>query len=465
MKFKNVHTACLCLAALALPASAAIIGGSNQVVETYFANPHAQACIVSFDWDAASNLYYTTGGVDWDTGFSVFHFDGTTSSSLYSDPDAFAGSRLTAIAGLIYFNDGGTYDRWTCNYFRYNPATGAAPVDMGILSDIWGLETKTGSDFWAAGGYPASIYYSALDANNELVDNPLINLGAVGSASGPMAFDKDGNLYYAEGYVAEGHPNVYRWSAAEVAAAIADPEGAALNPEGHTWTTLTTGDGTTSMVVDNDGHVLVTITSFVDSSELQRLHVKNGEFTGFDMMARSSDRLETVRIRNNNIYVSAAEGIYKIVPIVTQARPINDYDGDGKSDLVVYDDASGSWYAYSLSRDEPIIWDHAWGWQGAQTVQGDYDGDGISDLCVYNQNDGTWYAWSHTRQDFIIWGVEWGWPGAIPVPGDYDGDGIYDLALFDSLSGNWYIRTISGTVLAWEKQWGWQGANPVGAAR
>ena len=139
----------------------------------------------------------------------------------------------------------------------------------------------------------------------------------------------------------------------------------------------------------------------------------------------------------------------------------NDYDGDGRSDLAVFDSSVGNWYAYNLQRGQSTLWAQPWGWPGAETVPGDYDGDGVSDLCVYDQNAGCWYAWSQARQMVLMWAKPWGWPGAETVSGDYNGDGISDLAVYDQPSGNWYITTPSDAVLAWARPWGWTGAVTV----
>ena len=42
------------------------------------------------------------------------------------------------------------------------------------------------------------------------------------------------------------------------------------------------------------------------------------------------------------------------------------------------------YWAVSAAGDV-IIWGTQWGWPGADTVSGDYNGDGISDLAVYDQ--------------------------------------------------------------------------------
>ncbi len=452
----------VCLAALAGQAFAAVIGGSNYVAELYYMHPNSQETFVAFDWDGDSNLYYSTGRPDWGIGFSVHRYARGSVETLYADENAFAGSgRVTAIGGRIYFNDGGTYERWTYDYFRYDPAQAEAPVNLAVLSDLYGLETRDGTDFWAAGGYDAAIYYSGLDSSGYLESNPLVNLGTIGNASGPLVFDAEGNLYYAEGYVYSGHPKVYRWSAAEVAAAIADPAAAPLSPTDHEWATLSAGEGASGMAMDDKGNLLVTATSFAEPSQLHRLFAANGICAGFEVMARSDSRMEMVRVHDGRIYVSTAEGLFKVYYKQSGRQPANDYDGDGKSDLAVYDNNNGTWFAYSLQSNQATVWGAAWGWPGAVTVPGDYDGDAIGDLCVFDQNTGCWFAWSPAQQSAVLWADPWGWTGVETAGGDYDGDGKSDMGVYDQATGNWYVRTAAGAILAWQKSWGWPGAVTV----
>lgn len=70
----------------------------------------------------------------------------------------------------------------------------------------------------------------------------------------------------------------------------------------------------------------------------------------------------------------------------------------------------------------------------ARNQPGDSDGDGKSDLTVYNPND-TWAIISSATDV----GVYQAWSGAagdIPVSGDYDGDGKTDEALYNTPTGN-----------------------------
>ena len=137
----------------------------------------------------------------------------------------------------------------------------------------------------------------------------------------------------------------------------------------------------------------------------------------------------------------------------------SDYNGDGMSDLAVFDSNTGAWYAETVSATT-LMWQVSWGWAGAIPVEGDYDGNGISDLAVFDSNTGNWYIQSVAGAT-LAWAVPWGWPGAKPVSGDYDGDGRSDLAVFDNNTGNWYVQTLAGTVVAWAIPWGWPGAVPV----
>jgi hypothetical protein len=142
------------------------------------------------------------------------------------------------------------------------------------------------------------------------------------------------------------------------------------------------------------------------------------------------------------------------------AKPVaGDYNGDGVWDQAVFDTAGGYWYIRSLTGGV-ITWANQWGSSTARPVAGDYNGDRVWDQAVFDTAGGNWYIKSVTG-GVITWANQWGWNTAKPVPGDYDGDGVWDQAVFDTAGGNWYIKSVTGGVITWANQWGWNTAIPV----
>jgi lysophospholipase L1-like esterase len=134
-----------------------------------------------------------------------------------------------------------------------------------------------------------------------------------------------------------------------------------------------------------------------------------------------------------------------------------DFDGNGRADYAVYDPNSGTWYG---KRGDGTTWSRNWGWTGAVPVPADYDHDGFTDMAVYYPDIGNWYILRSSDQQGVIF--NWGWKDAIPVPGDYDGDGWIDLGVFHPGSGYWYIfKSSDGKAIVFN--WGWDGTEPVQA--
>ena len=47
-------------------------------------------------------------------------------------------------------------------------------------------------------------------------------------------------------------------------------------------------------------------------------------------------------------------------------------------------------------------------------MSGDFDGDGRWDLALYDEATGAWYIWSLTRGP-LAWGIVWGGSGFGPI--------------------------------------------------
>ena len=126
-----------------------------------------------------------------------------------------------------------------------------------------------------------------------------------------------------------------------------------------------------------------------------------------------------------------------------------DYDGDGKTDIAVYNSSAGGVWSIIRSSDggNTVV---NWGGSLWQPVPADYDGDGKTDIAVYKTNAGVWSIIRSSDSGNTV--VNWGGPSWEPVPADYDGDGKADIGVYYRPYGVWsIIRSSDGanTVVGW----------------
>jgi hypothetical protein len=135
-----------------------------------------------------------------------------------------------------------------------------------------------------------------------------------------------------------------------------------------------------------------------------------------------------------------------------------DYDGDGISDLAVWEPSTGNWIVQYSSTGAIVT--TQWGTGTDIPVPGDYDADGKTDYAVMRIADQNLYEISSSN-GMGYWanfpGIT---AGDIPTPGDFNGDGYTDLALWRPSTGTWYVNYI-WTGIAWSMQWGQNGDMPV----
>lgn len=124
-----------------------------------------------------------------------------------------------------------------------------------------------------------------------------------------------------------------------------------------------------------------------------------------------------------------------------------DYDGDGKTDMALFDPVLGSFHIYR-SRYGKV--DYYLGLRATVPVIGDWNKDGRADLCTYDGPNGANWRFFLNGGNGVFPAAPsrsdgYGWNGPLPLAGDYDGDGYSDQILHSAALKRWYIRRGSAT--------------------
>jgi hypothetical protein len=115
-----------------------------------------------------------------------------------------------------------------------------------------------------------------------------------------------------------------------------------------------------------------------------------------------------------------------------------DFDGDHKADMVLYNEGIGRWTVITSSSGFTTTTTKSWGGPGYTLVPGDYDGDGRSDYGVYSRLTGVWSILKSSSGYTTALNVGLGGAGYVPVPGDFDGDGRLDVVVFQAATNKWF---------------------------
>ena len=91
-------------------------------------------------------------------------------------------------------------------------------------------------------------------------------------------------------------------------------------------------------------------------------------------------------------------------------------------------------------------------------LSGDFNGDGRTDISIYDARDGRWWVAENYRDDALGFRLEWRLYKVFTAPeqalfghdrfsGDFNGDGFSDFLLFDRAKGEWILgETGDGTI-------------------
>lgn len=297
-----------------MPAFGAVTFSPGYLGTVVHSDQHGGA-ITSFDRGPDGNLYYQT---DSNWTFGGFHrWDGAAQTTLVPGNSDWTGSSVVTIGDFIYYN---TEDLTNPKIHRYGPFSGTNPVSTVVsTAPNVGLYTHGGELFitGAIGFGTNHIYHTSLNAEGELTADPATDLGETFGSSGPLAFDSGGNLYYAPGF---GDLSIYRWSAEQVAAAIADPIANPLPTDGVLWADYSavynSVSGATGMTFDDEGNLAVTLTDLANPSYLVRFSVtESGDWSGdYTQLLASTERLGDLRNFDGDLYVAVGDSILQVIP-------------------------------------------------------------------------------------------------------------------------------------------------------
>ncbi len=122
------------------------------------------------------------------------------------------------------------------------------------------------------------------------------------------------------------------------------------------------------------------------------------------------------------------------------AAPVaGDFDGDGRHDLALYQESSGSW-SIKLSASGYAAVSAALGGPGRQPLGLDFDGDGRADPAVVDSPTGDWAVMLSAGGYSLATLTGFGGVGFTQAAADYDGDGLADPAVYEEAAGAWQVR-------------------------
>ncbi len=155
----------------------------------------------------------------------------------------------------------------------------------------------------------------------------------------------------------------------------------------------------------------------------------------------------------NNKTTAAGMVLVRAAGVNSPGRSFNDYDGDGKADVAVYNESMRRWFV-ALSGVQFSSWlDVDAGCANLRPAPGDYEGDGITDMAVYCRLNSWWTALlsstGQIKSGPFFFGADF-----TAAQCDFDGDSMTDPVAYRETDGTWYGAASSEEYTAMEMFFG-----------
>ncbi|MBF0344255.1 MAG: VCBS repeat-containing protein [Nitrospirae bacterium] len=149
----------------------------------------------------------------------------------------------------------------------------------------------------------------------------------------------------------------------------------------------------------------------------------------------------------------SAEFNQSIVNPPPKKATVNDFDGDGYSDVLWYNNSTGDIYIWLMQGTAIVGGSYvAKGVTSDWVIKGvgDFNGDGKSDILWQNVNNNAVYIWymdgiTISTGGYVVNGLPNEW--VFKVIGDFDGDGKSDIMWQNTTNGDVYVWLMDGTTI------------------